>query len=431
MTFTLILIFSATCVGMIAAGLWRRGGIYGLPFLAACVMLGFMLPQFVGLVDERFLPPHALDKTLIMAILSALMFWLGWRLPTKPLRTFDWDFDERRLALAALALVLGGLYFGIMISRLPDELVEMSQWSGPAVALLFFAGMGNYGFAIAALLYMRSGSRLALLTSLIGALPYLSAIVLGGRRTVAAELFCVVFVGLWFCKRRALPRGLMVALAAAAALFVNSIGEYRQASQGGGGAVVENVLSVDYLGNVQAVAEEGGFELLNAAYLIAATDSSFRFDYGAFQWNLMVFRYVPAQIVGRDLKEALLIPVQAVSFEEFMYAPVTGTTFTGLADAFRSFWYFGALLFLAMAALMAKLYLAAMRGVFACQLFYVLLLSPSLVAITHYTTVFPAAFPHMALFLLPALLFARKRGRSAVSAGMAVARPGAAASRLH
>jgi hypothetical protein len=138
------------------------------------------------------------------------------------------------------------------------------------------------------------------------------------------------------------------------------------------------------------------------------------FDLGAFHWNMLVFTYVPAQIVGTDLKNALYLPLGDPALEEYQYRPPMGSTVTGLSDAFGSFWYFGCLKFLLIAVVMQKLWLAARSGSITAQLLYMLLPVQAMQAVTHFTNNFLLPWPHMAMFLLPALLFAR---RARVSAG--------------
>jgi hypothetical protein len=154
---------------------------------------------------------------------------------------------------------------------------------------------------------------------------------------------------------------------------------------------------------------QGGDELANAAYIITATERRSAFDFGAFNWNALVFAYIPAQIVGGAVKENLYLDLGVGNpmLDEFMRTPYIGTTLTGMADAFGSFWYFGASKFFLVAFIMRKFYLAAMQDNVAAQACYIVLLTPSLHTITHHTQWFFNAWVHMAIFLLPALWLCR------------------------
>ncbi|HTJ57796.1 MAG TPA: hypothetical protein VL418_09575, partial [Devosiaceae bacterium] len=155
----LLVTFIAVCVVLLAQGMLARGAIYGYPFLAGAVFAGYVLPQLLGLANERFLPSGALESTLVMIILCATMCWLGAAMAHPTNRKPDWIYDDRRLLVAAAVLSLLGGYFYYAISRLPAEMTENTQWTGLPVAYLFFARMLTYGFAIAVLMFARNGSR--------------------------------------------------------------------------------------------------------------------------------------------------------------------------------------------------------------------------------------------------------------------------------
>jgi hypothetical protein len=87
--------------------------------------------------------------------------------------------------------------------------------------------------------------------------------------------------------------------------------------------------------------------------------------------------------------------------------PPPGTTSTGMADAFASFWYFGFLKFLLIAYLLGRLYGAAVKGNTLSQIVYMLSVVPAILVMTHFTNEIVIAWIHMAMFLGPALYYAR------------------------
>ena len=127
------------------------------------------------------------------------------------------------------------------------------------------------------------------------------------------------------------------------------------------------------------------------------------FDFGAFHWNTIVYNFVPAQIVGRGIKDALTIEVQE-PFDR-NYSPASGSTATGLTDAFASFWYFGALKFFLIAYLLARIYRSAMAGWALPQIIYILTITPAMHAVTHHTQWVLSTWLNMAIILVPVLLF--------------------------
>lgn len=407
----LVVTFVVTCLLLIVQGLFTRDGIYQYPFLAGCVFAAFILPQVIGLAHDRFLPPGALEATVFLAILSAVMCWAGAWTAHRPLLAFNWDYDDRYLLIASAALSAAGGYFYFSLSRLPPEMLENTQWTGLPVAYLFFARVLTYGFALAVLLYARNGSRLALAVAAYGALFYLDRIVFNGRRQDLVEFLTIILLAFWFQRRWCLPRSVMLVGMFAGGLLINSIGDYRALSMGQGGPQWNQIANIDFFGNFSQIAEQGGAEVRNAAYNIAATSRSMEFDFGLSHWNAMVFAYVPAQLVGSGIKESLFIALPQPALEEFFYQPAIGSTWTGLSDAFQSFWYFGCLKFFVIAYVMQKFWLAARGGNLTAQLAYMLIPVYALETITHSTQRFLDPWVHLAVFFLPALLLSRRRAK--------------------
>src|SRR5271155_3192577 len=159
MTNTLLLIFAVVCAGLLVWGMREKGRIYEFPFLAGATWTGFVLLQLIGLRHNEDLPENALNRTIIMAILCAAMCWLGYQWSCRPLRRFNWPLDDDKLLWGSAVLTLAGAWFFYKISRLSEDLTEISQWTGLPVAYLFFASVLSYGFALAALVWARQKSR--------------------------------------------------------------------------------------------------------------------------------------------------------------------------------------------------------------------------------------------------------------------------------
>ena len=408
MNVSLLLIFAAVCCVLLFVGMLNRGAIYQFPFLAGAVWAGFALPQFVGLTSDSFLPPGALEKALVMATLCAAMCWLGHAANTKPWGLFRWEYDDQRLLNVSVILSLAGCYFYYAFGQLPEEVLQSSQMSGLPVVYLFFARLLSYGFAIAVLLYARTGSKSALLVALFDLAFYLERIVIAGRRADLIEFCAIIALAAFFQRGRAIPRPVMLVGLILGTLLVYSTGDYRGATMNENGPQWSSVLQIDFVGNFEHLAEQGGPELTNAVYYIEATDRQMKFDFGLFQWNELVYRYVPAQLLGQDFKDSLLFDLDTPAQSEFLYMPDTGSTLTGLTDSFRSFWYFGCLEFFVIAYVMSGLWRAAVVGDFSSQLAYVLILAQALHAVTHSTSNFTSPWVQMALFLVPALMLARR-----------------------
>ena len=93
--------------------------------------------------------------------------------------------------------------------------------------------------------------------------------------------------------------------------------------------------------------------------------------------------------------------------QSLRYTPWPGTTPTGLADSFSSFWFFGAVKFFLIGFILSRWYRAANEGNFVAQLVIMLSMGAALHAITHTTHHFFLIFIKLAAFTVPVLLYAR------------------------
>jgi len=401
----LLLILLASCVGLLCSGMRRRGGIFEYPFLAGATFLGFVLPQMPSLADDPHLPADAFARVAFFTILCVLACGLGWAAGTRPLTALCWSLDERRvIRLAALMSVAGGVFY-YKLSTLPKESLNASLYTGLPVAYLFFAKMLSYGLYLAVVCLMRRRSRLAAGVALFGGVLLLHRIVILGRRGELAELLLAVTLSVWFARGIAVPRAFALVGVLLAGLALNSTGDYRAIAAGQEGQQWSELSKIDIVGNFMDVLKNGGPEMRNAVLRINAVDRLMSFDFGVFHWNTLVFNFVPAQLVGSDVKESLFITMPAQYSRD--YDPPTGSTETGMADAFASFWYFGFLKFVLIAYMLGRLYRTAMMGYLPAQVIYILSIAPALLAITHHTQWVISTWVHILLCLLPGLAMTR------------------------
>ena len=417
---TAFLLFTLAVLGLLilAQGFWRRDRQIQYPFLASAVFLGWMFPQLLGLSNHAWLPPSALDKTIFMAILCLAAIWVGDSINRQPARLFDWAYDRGRLMGGAYGLMIFGALFFYQVTLLAAD--AGTRWTGAITIYSFFAQALSFGFALALVLFARKATWPSLIAVCFGLAFYLDRIVVHGRRAAMAELVVMLLMVLWFNRRWQPSRTLMVGALLLGALVINSIGDYRQTmlgddhlqgTYGWSGAGISELMKIDFVGNLRGIAlgESNNFELTNAALIIEAADRSLHFDYGLSHWNGFVGQYIPGQWIGHDNKAALMVSLDNSVRNYFDHTAHTGTTLTGLSDAFQSFWYFGAIKFILIALIVSRWYRAAMQNNLAGQLVMILSITPALHAITHSTHSFFVIFLQLLVFVLPVLLLARTR----------------------
>lgn len=402
------------CLILIARGLAAPGRAYAYPFLAGGIFLTFVAPQLPGLVGDPAISQPALAKTVAFTIACLAMIWVGWSLGTRRLApdasppalpAYDGLlFDERRLLQCAAALSLCGAWFFYAFGQLPDTERLRGIHTGTAVVYLFFAKLLTYGFAIAVLVYASRPSRAALAVIAFDTVFYLERILIAGKRGETAEFVLIIALALWFQRRKAAPRPAIVA-----ALLLSLVGmlgaeQYRQATLYSQEPNWSLVREIDLVRNMERMLAEGGPEMTNAVLVVDRVDARRDLDFGLVAWNWIVHAYVPAQVVGGATKAALKFELPAL-FDPG-YQPPVGSTSTGMADAFASFWYFGCLIFGLVSWFMARLYVGAMQGSVLFQLGYMLSAVPSMLVITHFTAEMVIAWIHIVAFVAPALLYA-------------------------
>ncbi len=394
----------ATVLALLLWGFARNERMYQFPFLIGVITFAFILPQIPSLADDPFLPEGAYVRTISFTILCLAMCWVGWSTNAKPYSFFRWSFDEKKLLVAAYVLSLTGAYFYFRLSRLPGDVSVGVQMSGAPVIWLFFARFMNYGLAIAALCLARRFSWWTVLIIGIDMVFYLDRIVVTGKRAEAVELIVMFALAFWFYRGFVLPRTLVFIGMVVGMVMMSSMADYRDVTRANSAPVWEDIGRIDIMANFDNLLKEGGPEMRNAVLRIYNTDQAMEFDYGLFHWNRLVFNYVPAQLVGDKLKESLRAELPSLGRE---YNPLTGTTETGMADAFSSFWYFGMFKFLLLSYVMHRIWISANTGELSAQLVYILSIVPAMHAISHQTDWALMVWVHMLIFLLPTLILCR------------------------
>jgi hypothetical protein len=178
-----------------------------------------------------------------------------------------------------------------------------------------------------------------------------------------------------------------------------------------GGSLIEALSSEEfytefnYFKLEQGEASEVGLAQFDYHYM----NRTWRWEYGADYWNSMVHQYVPAFLLGREVKENLKIDslMQRLHLGQEEIASSLGSTRTGFADSYRSFGVLGVLVFGAIGYIFGRLYAISAAGGLAGQYYYLVLLAEGLKSITHSTAEFASALPFVIVISSVALRFAQ------------------------
>lgn len=406
--------FVGLIVVMLAPIIWRPASVYQYPRFMAIPFAVFILPQAYALYHGGWGGSY-LETTLLMCSLCLACCWVGYHRHAHPalLRRLEVRIDLQRFLVGGIVLVGVAWIFSSLFQWLPEEMLS-SQLTGIGTVYLFFAGLIYPGFGICLYCALKKGNVVAWGASAIAAVLPIKAVIFAGRREEAALFLVTVGLCCYFVKGIKPPRLVAIAAIAGWALIIPATAEYR--SHRAEESPVEAWQELD-LGESfeESLHEESVSELKNATALIAATQATGWYELGAGYWNALVFRFVPAQFVGSEVKNSLMIGGEQRSFSDFVENVLgggmpLGTTPTGMGDSFNEFGYLGCLFFAALGYLFMTLWAAASRpSATVAQILYIQSVTSAMRTVTHQTIDFLPGFVYGLIFIGAIAWFARER----------------------
>ncbi len=402
----------AICACLLSWGLIRPERVYQYPFFMGGIFVSFILPQAIALSNNPGpVSQQALERVLLMSCLCAAMCWLGYQLPPSPsfLKKLDISVDSKKLFRGGIFFVLIGYASAFLISQLPETAREESTLSGIITIYAFFGSLIYPGFTILLLSSLqRPNLAKIIITACAAALP-LQTIILYGRREATATFILTIGLSLYYFRRYVPPRWLALTLIVIALVAIPLTGAYRGIAKTGDWS---ELLELRPGENLKVLVEKGKtLELRNAALLMDAAVQTGQYGYGTDYWNSLVFRFVPAQLIGRDLKNVLQLKLSKSKQDLkdlYNYTAHTGTTTTGIGDSFVQFDYLGCLFFLILSYLFKSLWISAIyKNSTVSQIFYVSLVAPALLSVTHGTVRFFPDLLFRVIFIGAVIIYSR------------------------
>jgi oligosaccharide repeat unit polymerase len=399
---------------MLAVTLAKPERIYEYPFFMAATFIVFIVPQAISFI--RFpggFGEEQVANVLLMTCLCFAMCWAGYQLrPAQFLKkTLAWPINLDRLFHGGLVFIAVSYFFNYLITGMTEEETGGSMWTGKVTIYAFFAGLIYPAFAICLFTALRTNGLLAWLSVIVAAIQPLQASVLAGRRETTVLFLLTISLTLYYYRGIKPPRLVVLFSILFAMLIIPATGTYR-------GLAADRdwnqVRQMDLIGNFKTyLNQESILELRNGALVIEATRQAGNYEYGAGYWDQLIFRFVPAQLVGKGLKNSLMFQ----SSEDYTqnelaklgYDIPGGSTLTGMADSFQQFGWFGCLFFAGMGLLFKTLYRATLQPnpIFA-QLIYIQITTSAMRALTHQTIDFLPGLVYYSIFLGLLYLYARE-----------------------
>ncbi len=403
-------IFAALLLGGLARGLLQPARMYQYPYFMAAAFAVFLFPQAVSLIQDPGAAADGVEPVLLMANLCLIMVYLSSIFPTIKgvVRNTTIELSERRLLQAGVALTVIGTIASFAVQRAAAT-YQGNLWTGQITIYDFFATLELPGAVIALTLALRRGGIVPWILTVIALLPPLETVFLAGRRETASYLLIAIGLTIYYRTRWVPPRTVIAAVLAFAMLIIPAIGEYRDISAKEGGAALAKI---DLLGNFRAFTKHSSvLELRNAAMLIEETEATDAYELGTGYWDEVVWRYVPAQLLGTDFKQSLMFHPNDLDQQEGLkhlgYVVALGSTSTGLGDSFVQFGFAGCIFFCVVGVLMRSLWVASLyrSGIFA-QLIYITSVTSAMRAVTNQSTDFLPGVIFNVIFIGAAVRYA-------------------------
>jgi len=373
------------------------------PLLFSLTVLGWFFPQLIAESYCGQLPDEAVFKATLMALLCISATLVGYGLYKPRLIGPQSTGDINKLVnyIFIFSLVLLVPFF--ILRTIPQEELA-GAWSGRPVALLFFYSALKYTSLYAFLIWLggKKNKKVSCVIC-IGLFYYLLTTIGAGRKADSLDLFFGITGGLFFLKNYRLPKLATICFALLFAIVIPSTGPYRNIVMSPGENKFGRVLEIEWIENFKSTFTNTGGEVRNYIMGVLSIDNEGPLDYGLFHWNSFAFRYVPQQIFGSDIKNSFMAPVSNPVQEAAKYGHegLNGQTYTGMLDAFGSFWFFGFIKFLLIGVAFKHLYCRARQGILNHQMVYIFLLGSGLHSVTHTTDWCLFAFIHLWIFTWP------------------------------
>lgn len=377
----------------------RPAILFAYPVAGAMLMWFFLLPQAWRIESVGELNDYEPTLTWGYMILCIVMTVIGFRAGgiratvsgRNNLAELSGRYNFNKLLVGAFALVIVGGIAQILLVREVATMQAGEAFTGLVAFYVMISGLLIYGASLGWLLYLYTRDKRALALALIGLAVTTPVILFAARRELAFTVVSIIFLGIWFVKKKAVSRLLLIPLVFFGAVLINQAGAIR------GYIAKENstligALSADEL-NDTSRSKNNYDEMASGVSDIAITSWSDEYTFLSPYYNTLVQLYVPAFIFGHDVKDGLKFTDNEGDEGFYMkyYAP--GATRTGFADSFQAFHFFGCLIFFFISYFMGGLWKRANSGDILSQLYYMILLASGLKVFTESTSIFIGILP--------------------------------------
>lgn len=323
-------------------------GVFQAPFLMAYTALFIFIPQFVSIYNNSLYDKNLIPDLGFMMLSCNLAFLIGFELlkqnyhPSKNVITIL-HFSKIKYFVLIFSLVGFSTVFlwnGGSKFQEGDNVIQANIKSFSQIALCL---------TYTSLLNLKTYKKFIVYVFFISVIPlcYFAFFVKGSRGEILFLLLTMtIFLSIKYPLKEKLIRKLFIIILIMGALFSASIIWIRNIISNNYEDVnlVELSLFDNYIDSFSQKDINLGMDLGNAAYGIRYLKNTNEYDYGTYIYDDFIQNIVPRRVVGEAVKEELKFKI--VDDRKFIQNQTHGvTTMTGYYFAFRSFSYFGFIIF--------------------------------------------------------------------------------------
>lgn len=306
MSLSFLIIYVLINVLMIAYGFKSKMGVFQLPCLIGCVDLAFVFPQLYSIYNVHRNTDAYMGLALLFLCLCTLFLWIGFYIgknkipPSKSVSEFN---PDALIKCVVLFFIVGAIAY---LSNRGS--MKGGRASGTFVIVKFFQDYINYAlFLILILLNRTHKYHQLLIVLLFGELIIgFDILFLAARR---ANAIIMVLAVLYFYLNNLSPskynarRWFVPIFFFGGMILSTNIADYRNNAYAGSMSATENFESLDYSDTTNKLFNNAYGEVNNGILGINYVFFNNAYDYGASNWDGLVFNLVPKVIVGGKISK--------------------------------------------------------------------------------------------------------------------------------
>lgn len=363
-----LILLSILCLYFCMRGVLYRKTYLSFPFLFSVVILGWYLPQIIGLSSDSLVARQHLEQFLFFTLICFICAVFGWRFGLRvgtskyPLNnsallgpsgranassSYRFELLWSASALTAIAAILS-----LLINPSAASVAENGNWTGSITILHFFSNLKFASLFLSVLGFLLYRGKFFGFLLFVNVLIYFPLIFVYFRRRAVIEFMFAVAAAAWFSRGVLAPRLILVIAISVGTIATFAIGPLRAASTNIDGTqslpTFERLGEIDFREYNPLTNPDLSPEIQNGVSLIALRDERGFSTNGTATWNRLIFQYVPGQIVGQGIKQSLMFNNDLDNELKYGlgYFTRNGTTLTGVGEAYVEFGYLGGLFYL-------------------------------------------------------------------------------------